>query len=37
VLLVHGEPKSLEGLAAAVRAELARKVSIAGFGEGHEV
>jgi metallo-beta-lactamase family protein len=37
VRLVHGEQKSLEALAAAVRTELARKVSIAGFGEGQDV
>jgi metallo-beta-lactamase family protein len=37
VRLVHGEPKSLEALAAAVRTELARKVSIAAFAESYEV
>jgi metallo-beta-lactamase family protein len=36
VLLVHGEPKSLEGLAAAVRAQLGRKVSIAAFAKSYE-
>ena len=28
VLLVHGEPKSLDGLAAAIRSELGRKVTV---------
>jgi len=37
VLLVHGEQKSLEGLAAATRTELERKVSIAAFAESYEV
>jgi metallo-beta-lactamase family protein len=37
VRLVHGEPKSLEGLAAVIRTELKRKVSIAAFAEGYEV
>jgi metallo-beta-lactamase family protein len=37
VLLVHGEPKSLEGLAAVIRTELARKVTIAAFAKSHEV
>jgi len=37
VRLVHGEQKSLEGLAAAIRTELKRKVSIAAFAEGYEV
>jgi hypothetical protein len=34
---VHGEPKSLEALAAAVRTELGRGVSFAAFAEGYEV
>ena len=37
VLLVHGEKKSLEGLAAAVRTELGREVSIAAFAKSYEV
>jgi metallo-beta-lactamase family protein len=37
VLLVHGEPDSLEGLATAVRAELGRQVTIAVQGQTYEV
>jgi hypothetical protein len=37
VLLVHGEQKSLEALAAAVRAELSREVNIAAFAKSYEV
>ena len=37
VRLVHGEPKSLEGLAATIRTELGRKVSIAALAESYEV
>jgi hypothetical protein len=36
VRLVHGEQKSLEALAAAIRTELKRKVSIAALAEGYE-
>jgi len=36
VRLVHGEQKSLEGLAAAIRTELKRNVSIAAFDEGYD-
>ncbi len=37
VLLVHGEQKSLEGLAAVIRTELGRKVRIAVLGESYGV
>jgi metallo-beta-lactamase family protein len=37
VRLVHGEQKSLEGLAAVVRTELKRDVSISAFAEGYDV
>ena len=36
VRLVHGEQKSLEALAAVIRTELKRKVSIAALAEGYE-
>ncbi len=37
VLLVHGEPDSLEGLATAIRAELGRQATIAVQGQTYEV
>jgi metallo-beta-lactamase family protein len=36
VLLVHGEPESMEGLASALRSELGRKVTIAELGKSYQ-
>ncbi len=35
VLLVHGEPQSMEGLAVVLRSELGRKVTIAEPGQSY--
>jgi hypothetical protein len=37
VLLVHGEPQSMEGLAGVLRSDLGRKVTIAEAGESYGV
>jgi metallo-beta-lactamase family protein len=37
VLLVHGEPQSMEGLAAVLRSELGRKVTITEPGQSYGV